>query len=71
MPKARRRKKIEDGMRRTNLRLRKGTVRVRQGRRIGPSTVIVCSARSFLWQPLSRDPAGWYRAPAAFAALVG
>lgn len=58
-------------MRRTNLRLRKGTVRVRQGRRMGPSTVTFCAARSFPWQPLSRDPAGWYRAAAAFAVLDG
>lgn len=58
-------------MRRTNLRLRKGTVRVRQGRRIGPSTVIFCAAKNLLWQPLSRDSAGWYRAAAAFAVLDG
>lgn len=59
-------------MRRTNLRLRKGTVRVRQGRRIGPSSVIFCAARSFLRQPLRRDSAGWYRAAAAvFAVLDG
>lgn len=58
-------------MRRKNLHLRKGTVRVRQGQRIGPNTVISCAARSFLWQPLSRDSAGWYRATAAFAVLDG